>query len=97
VAAQTVTISQGAACTYTISPMSHTFDKSSGTQSVSVTTQSGCAWTAVSNASWITVTSGASGTGNGTVAFTVAANTTGADRTGTLTIAGRTFTATQHH
>jgi hypothetical protein len=49
----------------------------------------------VSNASWISVTSGSSGTGNGTVSFTVAANTTGSDRNGTLTIAGRTFTLTE--
>ena len=48
----------------------------------------------VSNASWMTVTSGASGSGPGTVAFSVAANT-GAARTGTLTIAGQTFTVTQ--
>ena len=97
VAGQTVTISQSAACTYTISPTSKTLDKSGGTGGpVSVTTQSGCAWTAVSNASWITVTSGSSGTGNGTVMFTVAQNTTGSNRTGTLTIAGRTFTVTQN-
>jgi hypothetical protein len=44
--------------------------------------------------SWITITSGASRTGTGTVTFTVAANTGGA-RTGTLTIAGSTFTVTQ--
>jgi hypothetical protein len=61
---------------------------------VAVTTQATCAWTAVSNATWITVTSGAAGTGNGTVGFSAAANT-GAARTGTLTIAGQTFTVTQ--
>jgi hypothetical protein len=95
VAGQSVTISQSAPCTYGISPMSDTMDKGGGTGTVSVTTQSGCTWTAVSNASWITITSGSSGTGNGTVNFTVAANTTGNDRTGTLTIAGRTFTLTE--
>ena len=40
------------------------------------------------------MTSGASGSGNGTVAFSVAANTNSA-RTGTLTIGGQTFTVTQ--
>ena len=64
------------------------------TGTVGVTAATGCAWTGVSNASWITVTSGASGSGPGTVAFSVAANT-GAARTGTLTIAGQTFTVTQ--
>jgi hypothetical protein len=43
---------------------------------------------------WITITSGASGSGSGTVAFSVAPNTGGA-REGTLTIAGVTFTVTQ--
>ena len=35
----------------------------------------GCAWTATSSAPWLTVTSGASGNGNGTVGYSVAANT----------------------
>ena len=94
VAGQTVTVSQ-AACTYTINPTSQSFPTDGGTGGpVTVTTQSTCAWTATSNAGWITITSGASRTGTGTVTFTVAANTGGA-RTGTLTIAGSTFTVTQ--
>ena len=40
------------------------------------------------------ITSGASGSGNGTVAFTVAANP-GASRNGTIVVAGQTFTITQ--
>jgi hypothetical protein len=45
--------------------------------------------------SWITVNSGSTGTGNGTVAFTVGANPNGGDRTGTITIEGQTFVVTQ--
>ena len=37
----------------------------------------------------------ASGNGNGTVNFTVAPNTTGVARVGTLTVAGRNVTITQ--
>ena len=59
-----------------------------------MTVSATCQWTATSGATWITITSGAAGTGNGTVSFTVA-NNTGAARTGTLTIAGRAFTVTQ--
>ena len=51
-------------------------------------------WTATSNVSWLTITGGASGTGNGTVIYTVAANA-GGERTGTLTIGGRTFPVSQ--
>ena len=54
----------------------------------------GCAWTAKSNAAWITVASGASGSGNGSVGYSVAANT-GAARSGTLTVSGQTFTINQ--
>jgi len=67
-----------------------------GNFTVGVTTMpsTGCAWTAVSNAAWIHITSGASGTGNGTFAFTVDANT-GPARTGTITAAGRLITVNQ--
>jgi len=95
VAGQSVTISQSAPCNYSLSQNNVTMEKAGGTGTVSVNTQSGCAWTAVSNVSWITITGGPTGTGNGTVNFTVAANTTGNDRNGTLTIAGRTFTVTE--
>ena len=95
VAGQSVSISQSAPCTYSISPNNGNIDKGGGTATVSVTTQSGCPWTASSNANWITITSGSSGSGNGSVHFTAAANNTGDNRTGTLTIAGQTFTLTQ--
>ena len=41
-----------------------------------------CAWTAASNAAWITITAGASGTGNGSVSHNVAANALTSSRTG---------------
>jgi hypothetical protein len=82
-------------CTYTLLPEIYAFSPSSGTGSVAVTTSSsGCSWTATSNQSWISITSGSSGTGNGTVTYSVAANN-GAARTGTMTIGGQTFTITQ--
>ena len=83
-----------APCTFAISPNSQNVAASGGTGSVGMSTQAACRWSASSNASWITVTSGASGTGNGSVGFSVAANT-GAARTGTLTIGGRAFTVSQ--
>lgn len=96
VAGKTFTITQsGASCSFSISSTSNTFTASAGTGSVSVTSPTGCSWTATSNAAWITITSGSTGNGNGTVAYSVTENTTGADRTGTMTIAGQTFTVTQ--
>jgi hypothetical protein len=95
IAGETFTVEQdGAACTFSLSATNLNIGADTATGSVTVTAPATCAWTAVSNAAWISVTSGASGTGAGTVAFTVAANS-GAPRAGTLTIAGRTFTVAQ--
>jgi hypothetical protein len=55
----------------------------------------GCAWTATSNANWITFTSDTSGTGNGIVTYLVSDNFATTPRTATLTIAGQTFTVHQ--
>jgi hypothetical protein len=62
--------------------------------SVDVKTSSGCSWTATSHTSWVTVQSGATGNGSGTVQLIIAANS-GAERTGSVTIAGKSFTITQ--
>jgi Zn-dependent metalloprotease len=85
----------GGTCTYSISPTSASYAAGGGSGSVSVTAGTGCSWTAVSNASFITITGGASGTGNGTVTYSVASNAGTTSRTGTMTIAGKTFTVTQ--
>jgi len=82
------------ACTYSISPTSQNVTVSATTGTVTVTAGGGCTWTATGNVPWLAVTSGASGTGNGPVGFSVAANT-GAARSGTMTIAGQTFTVNQ--
>jgi hypothetical protein len=63
--------------------------------SVNVTAVTGCMWTATSNAGWLTITSGASGNGVGTVNYSIAANTGSTTLVGTLTIAGLTYTVTQ--
>lgn len=96
IAGQTHTVTQSSGCTFSISPNSQNLSKNNQTgTTINVTAGTGCTWTAVSNASWITVQSGASGSGNGTVTFQVSNNNTGSQRTGTMTIAGRTFTVTQ--
>jgi Zn-dependent metalloprotease len=94
VAATDVPADCGGACSFSINPTSASFAAAGGSASVTVTTQAGCNWTAVSNNSFITVTSGASGTGSGTVSYSVAANTSTA-RSGSLTIAGLTHSVSQ--
>jgi Zn-dependent metalloprotease len=94
-AATDLPVDCGGTCSFSINPTSASQPAGGGTGSVTVTATAGCAWTAVSNATFITITSGSSGTGNGTVNYSVAANTGSTSRTGTLTIAGLTFTVTQ--
>jgi Zn-dependent metalloprotease len=94
-AATNVPTDCGGTCTFAISPASASSPSTGGTGTVTVTATAGCSWSAVSNAAFITITSGASGTGNGTVGYSVASNTATTSRTGTLTIAGLTFTVTQ--
>ncbi len=84
-----------ATCTYQLSPASFGAPLSSSTGSVGVLAPTGCSWTAASNSNFLTVTSGASGSGNGTVGYSVAANSSGSTRSGALTIGGQTFTVTQ--
>ena len=93
---QRVELSQtAAACDFSLSQASYTMPGDGGSDRVDVRASSGqCAWTASSEADWIAIASGASGTGSGSVAFTVAPSTAGA-RTGTLKIAGLTLTVTQ--
>jgi WD40 repeat protein len=96
VAGKVVTVTQdGITCGYTISPKNRSFTAEGGSAYVNMAAQDACSWSAVSNDNWITISSGATGAGYGTIYYSVSANTTGADRTGTLAIAGQTFTVVQ--
>jgi hypothetical protein len=81
-------------CTYAISPTSANINSTSADLTVTVTTKSGCAWTATTASPFITIVSGASGSGSGSVFLTIPDNV-GPQRTDTVTIAGLTFTVTQ--
>jgi hypothetical protein len=90
----TVTQAGASSCTVALAPSSHQASAAGGAATVAVTADSSCAWTTTSDVSWLTVTSGGSGTGNGTVSYSVASNS-GPVRTGSLTIGGRSFIVTQ--
>jgi len=85
----------GGGCAFSISPNSQSFGSSGGAGTISLSTGTGCSWTAVSNASWVIVTSNSSGSGSSTVYFSVASNSSSSSRSGTLTVAGKTFTVNQ--
>jgi hypothetical protein len=82
-------------CTYTISPDSAAYNKDAATGTFAVAAPESCGWSATSSASWLTVTSGAQGSGPGTVAYAVARSVDTAERSGSITVAGRAFTVRQ--
>ena len=88
-------LEQGGGCVSSIAPSALGFAANGGTGSVNVMAPPGCDWTAVSNASWISITQGSAGVGAGTVSYTVATNESTVSRTGTVTVQGRTHTVNQ--
>ena len=82
-------------CSYAISPTAAAAFFSGGSEALDVSAGAGCTSTATSNASWLAVTSGASGNGNAEVQYSIAANPYASQRIGTLTVAGQTFTVYQ--
>jgi hypothetical protein len=82
-------------CSYELSPPAVDIGKDSATGTFAITAPAGCAWTATSNASWLVVSSGSQGTGNGSVGYIVAANGAVAERTAAVTVAEQTFDVRQ--
>jgi hypothetical protein len=82
-------------CSYSLNPTAATPSVASSTGSFQVTTGQGCSYTAVSDSSWLQVTSGTPGSGTGNVNYSVSANASFQGRTGTIRVAGQSFTVTQ--
>ena len=93
IAGQGFTLTQASGCSPTISvaPSPLSFAQGGGPGSSSVAAVTGCTWTATSTQSFLTIAAppGGNGSGNGSVNYSVAANTGPAQRTATLTIAGQ--------
>lgn len=95
-----------AGCRYAVSVATITVPAAGGSQRFDVVQasdpiscggplQNACVWSAVSSASWITITSPMPRVGDNPVSFTVAANATGAARSGTIGVRDRVVTVTQ--
>jgi len=100
VGGQTVTVDQAAAaapaCTFSVAPTTSDVPAGGGTTSVALTaSDSSCAWTASTDASWISVTSASTGTGSASITFAVAENTATTTRSGAVTVGGQTITVNQ--
>jgi hypothetical protein len=100
IAGQQIRVTQdAAACAFTVSPTTVTVVAAGGNTPITVTNTQGtnCSWTASITGNtngFLSITSGASGTGSGTAVITAAVNS-GAARSGTVTIAGRTVSIAQ--
>jgi hypothetical protein len=81
-------------CRFDLSPASANIPVGGGGGSFMVNCASNCAWTAAALPAWLTITSSASGTGNGTITFTAAANP-GLPRTSSISVSGSNFVVTQ--
>ena len=81
-------------CAYALNFSGQSFPVAGGSGSILVIASDGCAWSASSGVAWAAITAGASGAGSGTATYQVAANTGGA-RSGSLVVAGLSFTVQQ--
>lgn len=84
-----------AACSVSLPTTSMDLPAAGGTGSFELRAATGCRWTAVSNASWLGITSAASSAGDGVVTFNATANTTPGTRTGLITVGTSQFTVNQ--
>ncbi|MFN7918220.1 MAG: BACON domain-containing carbohydrate-binding protein [Vicinamibacterales bacterium] len=82
-------------CSYVLDVSSVSVQAAGASGLVTVTTGASCTWRASSDASWLTVTGPATGTGSAAVAYAVAPNVLTAPRSATLTIGGKAVSVTQ--
>ncbi|MCC6342569.1 MAG: trypsin-like peptidase domain-containing protein [Bryobacterales bacterium] len=82
-------------CSFSVNSSATTFTAFGGSGTITVNPSGNCAWTATSNAFWVTINSGATGFGAGNVGFSVQANSSFYSRTGTISVAGQTITIMQ--
>jgi len=94
IADRTLTVTQASGCSVSLTPPSISIGAAGGSGAVQVETPAVCSWAAASGASWVTITAGQSGSGNGQVQLAVAGNA-GPARQTTVTVEGRTVSVAQ--
>ena len=85
----------GVVCSVAVGTSTAYFGPHAGIGNANVTAPAGCPWTLSSNVAWLVVTGTASGSGNGTVQFSVAAQSSFDARSATLGVAGESVTINQ--
>ena len=94
---QTFTVNEAAApCVFSLGETTASFSSAGGSSNVTVLANgTNCTWKAVVSGTFITITSGDSGAGDGTLDYTVAANAKTTPRNGTITVGKQKLTITQ--
>jgi len=96
IGAQTFNVIQGGTgCRYSLPFGSQAFGSAGGGGTAIVRAPPGCVWTATSAVPWVTVTPPGSGSGDGSVAYTVMPNATAGPLVGIVTIANHQYTVIQ--
>jgi hypothetical protein len=96
IAGQPFTVSQASGCTYALAPPTQNFSNVGGTGTFGVNTSTVCPWTATSRTPWVAISAGSTGTGSGTVSFTVSPNPMGIGaKSGTISVNDQTFTVNE--
>ncbi len=80
------------ACSYSLAPTSVNVPATQTTGSFSIIAPAGCPWSVNSNSGFVSASG--SGTGNGTISYTVMPNSE-TDRVATISVGGQTFTINQ--
>jgi hypothetical protein len=94
---RTLVLHQGSGdCNYKLSATNRPHGFGASTNSVNVTNVTpGCAWTATTTTPWITLLGNTTGTGNGTLSYSISLNSGPTPRTGTITVEDEVLTLTQ--
>jgi len=82
-------------CTYLLEPGSADIGFAQTEGTFAVLTDGPCGWTASSDAGWLTVVAGGTGSGAGEVTYRAAENTSPSSRTGRITVENAVFTVVQ--
>ena len=84
-----------AKCSVAFDAPASTLPAGGGTSSIAVKTERECQWTAQTDVGWLSIMSGASGQGDGSVQFTAGANTDPVARNGGIMLNGQRAQVTQ--
>ena len=82
----------GTTCTFNVNPLNANYPSAGGSGQINVTGgASGCSWTATTSSSWISLKNKTATAQS----YSVAANMTNSERSGTIQVGGKTFAVTQ--